>query len=120
MSGLLESSVGINRTKIDLLKNLPNELKISEIVKSSNLFTSHCGKNANNALMSLYSHHKPEMIKIDIFESLTISLKFSVNRRKSTKIHMFEIIPKLLKIWENIENRKLFVLYFEEDEEKPS
>ena len=120
MFGLLESSVGINRTKIDPLKNLPNELKISEIVKSSNLFTSHCGKNENNALMSLYSHHKPEMIKIDIFESVTISLKNSMNRRKSTKIHIFEIIPKLLKIWENIENRKLFVLYCEEDEEKPS
>ena len=70
--------------------------------------------------MALYSHHKPEMIKIDIFESLTISLKFSVNRLKSTKIHIFEILSKLLKIWENIVNRKLFVLYFEEDEEKPS
>ena len=37
-----------------------------------------------------------------------------------TKIHMFESLPKSLKISENIDDRKLFILYFGENEKQPS
>ena len=39
-----------------------------------------------------------------------------IGRSKLTKIKVFESLPKSLKILENIDDRKLFILYFGENE----
>ena len=43
-----------------------------------------------------------------------------IGRSKFTKTHMFERLPKSLKVFENIESIKLFTLYVEENEKQPS
>ena len=39
-----------------------------------------------------------------------------IGRSKLTKTHMFERLPKSLKVFENIESIKLFTLYVGENE----
>ena len=43
-----------------------------------------------------------------------------IGRSKLTKIHMFEKLPKSLRLSENIESRKLFTLYDGENQKQPS
>ena len=43
-----------------------------------------------------------------------------IGRSKLTKTHMFERLPKSLKVFENIESIKLFTLYVGEKEKQPS
>ena len=43
-----------------------------------------------------------------------------IGRSKMTKIHKYERVPKSLKNSENIEKRKLFILYIGENEKQPS
>ena len=43
-----------------------------------------------------------------------------IGRSYPTKTHLFERLPKSLRISENIESRKLFTLYVGENEKQPS
>ena len=43
-----------------------------------------------------------------------------IGRSKLTKTHMFERLPKSLKVFENIESIKLFTLDVGENEKQPS
>ena len=45
---------------MDLLRNLPNQLKISKSVKSRNWFTSQYGKNSKHAFMFLENDREHE------------------------------------------------------------
>ena len=42
-----------------------------------------------------------------------------IGRSKLTKTHMFDRLPKSLRISENIESRKLFTLYVGEKKSNP-
>ena len=43
-----------------------------------------------------------------------------VRRCKLSKLHVFESLPKPLKVSGNVENRKLFILYFRKNESESS
>ena len=43
-----------------------------------------------------------------------------IGRSKLTKTHMYERLPKSLKVFENIKSIKLFTLYVGENEKQPS